>query len=78
MYRTYMTYNIRLPLTAMVCLSVNTTDACGNLVMHDSDNAESADDPDIWKPRMREIQGAIILASLFQVSGRCEVLLWGC
>ena len=52
-----------------VPLPANTTDACGNLVIPDGDGAESADDPDIWKPRMREIQGAIIAASLFQVSG---------
>ena len=54
-------------------MSANTTDECGNLVMP-SDGTESADDPDIWKSRMREVQGAIILASLFQVRravGRC-------
>ena len=56
----------------IVSLPANTTDACGNLVMPDGDDAESADDPDIWKPRMREIQGAIIAASLFQVCRAAE------
>ena len=56
----------------IVSLPANTTDACGNLVIPDGDNSESADDPDIWKPRMREIQGAIIAASLFQVDRAAE------
>ena len=47
-------------------LPENSTDSCGNLIVIDN-NSESLDDPDIWKSRMREVQGAIILSSLFQV-----------
>ena len=42
-----------------------------------SDGTESADDPDIWKSRMREVQGAIILASLFQVGRSVERCYFG-
>ena len=48
-------------------LPENSTDSCGNLIVIDN-NSESLDDPDIWKSRMREVQGAIIIASLFQVN----------
>ena len=42
-----------------------------------SDGTESADDPDIWMSRMREVQGAIILASLFQVGRAVERCYFG-